>query len=446
MSNRQLELAGDRAINDFQSQTAEITGAPDPLLARLVIYVLALMVVTAIFLASVLKLERVVSGNGRIVSDVPSLLIQPLETSVVRAILVHAGQTVHKGDALATLDPTFSAADVGNLREQAERLKASIARLQAEQAGKPFIPAEDNPSMLLQKSIWNSRQAEYESRMLEFKQRIEGDEATIAHAREDVFHFSSRLDLGKEVEGMRKELERLQAGSKLNSLLAEDTRIEMSRNLAQAQNQILTATHEKQAQEAAREVYIQQWKSSITKELVDQQSEYQRISEELTKAERREDLVTLRAVEDAVVLEVGQVSVGSVVQPGEKLITLVPKDSQLFVEADLSAADQGFVAPGQSVNLKFAAYRYVDHGSAKGVVRSISADSFAPSDTKAQNPNRFYRARIDLTEVKLRNVPDDFALVPGMTVTSDIVVGRRTIISYLMGGAVRIWSDGMREP
>jgi len=436
----------DQAINDFQSETAEITGAPDPLTARLLLYVLAAMVLLAILLGSVLKIERVVSGNGRVVSDVPSLLVQPLETSIVRSILVHAGQKVRQGDVLATLDPTFSTADVGNLREQAARLQASIARLQAEQADTPFLAKAEDPSTLLQLSIWRSRRAEYDSRMLEFKQKMESAEATIAHAREDVAHYGSRLDLGKQVEDMRKELERVQAGSRLNSLIAADNRIEMSRNLAQAQNQILSATHEMEAERAGRDVFVQQWKSAITKELVDQRSEFDKISEDLTKAEKRQDLIALRAVADAVVLEVGQVSVGSVVQPGEKLMTLVPATGGLFVETDLSASDQGFVVPGQEVNLKFAAYRYVDHGMGRGVVRSISADSFAASEGKAETPNRFYRARIDVTRVKLRNLPADFTLVPGMTVTTDIVVGRRSIMRYLTEGALRNSAEGLREP
>jgi len=134
------------------------------------------------------------------------------------------------------------------------------------------------------------------------------------------------------------------------------------------------------------------------------------------------------------------------VQPGEKLMTLVPATGGLFVETDLSASDQGFVVPGQEVNLKFAAYRYVDHGMGRGVVRSISADSFAASEGKAETPNRFYRARIDVTRVKLRNLPADFTLVPGMTVTTDIVVGRRSITRYLTEGALRNSAEGLREP
>jgi hemolysin D len=153
-------------------------------------------------------------------------------------------------------------------------------------------------------------------------------------------------------------------------------------------------------------------------------------------------------VQDAVVLEVGEFSVGSVVQPSQKLITLVPVNGGLSIEADIDAMDQGFVVPGQTVNLKFAAYRYMDHGVGHGKVRSVSADSFAAKEenSKAQNPNRFYRAMVDVTDLPLRNVPQDFTLVPGMTATADIVVGRRSIMAYILEGTVKTFSEGMREP
>ena len=440
------EIQADQAIKDFQSETAEIVDAPDPLTARLVIYVLAGMVAFAIVLASVIKVDRVVTGNGRVVSDVPNLVVQPLDASIVRSLLVRAGQVVHKGEQLATLDPTFTTADVGSLKGQANRLKATIARLEAEQKGAPYLQVDDDPESILQYSIWRSRQAEYAAQMLSYKQKIDGYEATATRAKQDVEHYKSRLGLNQQVEDMRKDLEKLQVGSKLNSLLATDSRVEIQRNLAQSQNDIATATHEMEGQRADRDVYNEHWKSDLTKQLVDAQNDLDKTNDDLSKAQRREELVSLRAEEDSVVLEIGDFSVGSVVQPGQKLITLVPIDSGLSIETDIDAIDQGFVMTGQTVNLKFAAYRYVEHGVGHGKVRSISPDSFAAKDdTKAESP-RFYRAMVDVTDLPLRNVPKDFTLVPGMTVSSDIVVGRRSIMAYIIGGAMRTFSEGMREP
>ncbi len=442
------EIQADQAIKDFQSETAEIVEAPDPAAARAVLYVMAAMVAIAVLLASIVKVDRVVSGNGRVVSDLPNLVVQPLETSVVRSLLVRAGQVVHKGEPLATLDPTFTTADVGTLKASASRLNAEIARLEAEDKGEPYRETGGDADSAQQASIWRSRQAEYAAQMLSYKQKIDGLEATIAHAKDDVAHYRSRLGLSQQVEDMRKELENLRVGSRMNSLLAEDQKVEISRNLSRAQSDIQAATHGLEGQRADRDVYVQHWKSDIGKNLVDRRAELDKTNDDLSKALRRDELISLRAVQDAVVLEVGEFSVGSVVQPSQKLITLVPIDGGLSIETDIGAIDQGFVIPGQTVNLKFAAYRYVDHGVGHGKVRAVSADSFAlrEENSKAQTQDRFYRAMVDISDLPLRNVPKDFTLVPGMTLTADIVVGRRSIMAYILEGTLRTFDEGLREP
>jgi len=442
------EIQADQAIKDFQSETAEIVEAPDPLSTRLVLYVLAGMVATAILLGSVVKIDRVVSGNGRVVSNVPNLVVQPLETSVVRSLLVQPGQVVHKGEVLATLDPTFTTADVGTLKAQGSRLAAEIARLEAEDRGEPYQLVQGDADSALQYSLWRSRQAEYAAQMASYKQKIDAYESTIAHAKLDVEHYKSRLGITQEAEDMRKTLEDLRVGSRMSTLQAADAKAEIARNLDKAQGDIVTATHGAEGQRADREVYTEHWKSEIGKNLVDRRTELAKNQDDLAKAERRYELVSLRAAQDAVVLEVGDFSVGSVALPSQKLITLVPIDGGLSIETDIVAMDQGFVAPGQTVNLKFAAYRYADHGVGHGKVRSVSADSFAAREdlSKAQTPNRFYRGMIDITDLPLRDMPKDFALVPGMTVTTDIVVGRRSIMAYILGGAVHTLGEAMREP
>ncbi|AWK90175.1 HlyD family type I secretion periplasmic adaptor subunit [Azospirillum thermophilum] len=436
----------EQAIIDFQGETAEITGRPEPFGARAVLWALAVMVATLILLASVLKLDRVVTSQGRIVSQSPTIVVQPLEISIIRSLNARAGQVVKRGDVLATLDPTFSSADVAQLERQSQKLTAEIARLAAEAKGATFAPpGEAGPDMALQASIWRYRQAEYAAKLANFDQRMATLQATIKRSREDADYYRSRLKILGEIERMRQTLEKNQTGSRINSLVASDTRVEAERNLNLSDGTIRTSSHDLEALRAEREVYTQQWRSTVLSDLATRQVELERAREELSKAQKRRDLVELRAIDDAVVLEVGRYSVGSVVEPAQPIYTLVPVNAKLEVEADIAGIDQGFVKPGDQVQIKFDAYRYVEHGMAKGVVRTISEDSFnRRNDQPTTQP--FFRARIELTDVTLRNVPEDFRLVPGMPLVADIVVGERTIMSYLVEGALRNGSEGMREP
>ncbi|MGQ9367384.1 HlyD family type I secretion periplasmic adaptor subunit [Azospirillum sp. ST 5-10] len=435
----------EQTIGDFQSETAEITGGSDPLAARLTVLALAVLLIGLIALASVATLERVVVARGQVVSQSAALSLQPLETSIVRDIRVREGQVVHKGELLASLDPTFSAADVAQFERQRSSLDAEIERLEMELQDKEYRATEGNPDSVLQAAIWKARKSEYGSRMMSLSQKQDVARATLHQSRADVEHYKRRLQLLTAVEDMRQELEQNKVGSRLNSLLASDARVEASRNLAASESSVLTATHDLEALKAEEDVYIQQWRSQLIRQLADKKVERDRINEELIKAIKRRELVEMRAAEDAVVLDVAPLSVGSVVQTADKIMTLVPLNTKLQVEANIDARDQGFVKPGDTVQLKFDAYRYVEHGMGRGEVATISEDSFTQKDgVRSSEP--FYRARIDLEDVNLRNVPKDFRLVPGMPVTADIVVGRRTIMSYLVERALVSSQEGLREP
>lgn len=440
------DRAAEQAINDFQGETAEITGQPDPVLARGVAWTLAGMLAALIALASVTKLDRVVTTSGRVVSQSPTIVVQPLEISIIRSLNVRAGETVRRGQVLATLDPTFSSADVAQLERQVAKLTAEIARMNAEAQSAAFTAGGNDPDRMLQESIWRFRQAEYTAKLANFEQRMATLQATIKSNQTDAEHYRSRLKIVGEIETMRQTLEKNQTGSRLNSLIASDTRVETERNLGNSENTIRTATHDLEALRAEREVYIQQWRSTLLTDLSTRQIDLERAREELSKAKRRRELVELRAVDDAVVLEVGKYSVGSVVEQAQPIYTLMPLNATLEVEAEIAGIDQGFVKSGDEVQIKFDAYRFVEHGMAKGVVKTISEDSFTKREDQSQAPRPFFRSRIQLTDVKLRDVPADFRLVPGMPVVADIMVGQRTILAYFVEGALRNGSEGMREP
>lgn len=440
------ERAADQAINDFQSETAEITGAPQPTAARLTLIVFAGMLVLAIGLAATLPIERIVAARGRIIPQSPTIVVQPLEPSIIRSILVREGQTVRKDQVLATLDATFSSADATQIERQSASLTAEIGRLEAELSGQPFAPAGSDAYDQLQQAIWKHRQAELTAGLANFDQRIQATLTKIARSESDSKHLRRRLGLVSEIEGMRTTLQQREVGSKLSTLIASDSRVEVARNLAASEGSERTANHELAALRAEREVFVQQWRARVAEELVARKVALDRAREELAKASRRRDLVELRAIDDAVVLQVADVSVGAVVQSGQRIVTLVPHNAELQVEADVAASDQGFIKPGDPVKIKFDAFRYLQHGTASGRVRTISGDSFTRREDDVPVRQPFYRTYVDLDAVALRDVPADFHLVPGMPLTAEIIVGSRTILSYFVEGTLKSLDEGLREP
>ena len=444
------------AILEFQSPSAAIVTAQIPTSARGVIWMITAMLASCVIAMGLIPIDKVVTASGKVVSQATTLVVQPLETSIVRSIDVQEGQVVRAGDILARLDPTFAAADVDALAAQVASLQAEVSRMQAEVDGLPFTYSGSDPNLSLQAAIFAQRQAERTFRLETYQQQIGSLTATIARSLADAAGLQQRLDIAERVEKMRRELEQLQVGSKLSTLGAVDSRIEIARNMQNATNTAEAAKRDLAAKVAERDSYDESWRADVAEKLADSARKLSDARQQLSKAQLRRQLVELRADRDATVLTIAKVSVGSVLQPGEEFITLVPVGAPLEIEANISGRDDGFVHVGDLVSIKFDTFPYSQYGLAHGKVRLISADSFSPQDEQAshsgrvpvnpQNTEMFYRSRITLDDIKLHNTPPDFHIIPGMPVTADIKVGKRTVLGYLLGRVLPVTSEAMREP
>jgi hemolysin D len=445
------------AILEFQSPSIAIIAAEVPRSARGIAYIVSSFVVCLILALTLISVDRVVTAQAVVVSKSSTLVVQPLETAIVRSINVHEGEQVRPGQVLARLDPTFATADQGALAAQVSGFQAQVSRLQAEADGRPFSYTGIDPDLLLQAAIFGQRKSEYDYKIENYAQKINSLVAANSKAKGDVAGYRDRLALAVNVEKMRKDLERLQVGSKLNTLAAMDNRAEMERNMHGAQDAVNGSERDLAALIAERDGFVQSWRADISQQLSDTSSKLSDARESLNKAQLRRQLVELRADRDAIVLSVAKVSVGSVLQSGQEFITLVPADSPLEIEGNISGNDDGFVNVGDSVALKFDTFPYTEYGMAYGTVRTLSASSFTSQDDQ-RNPTGavplpngstvpfYFRARITIDRIDLRNTPKGFRLVPGMPVTADIKVGKRTVMEYLLSRVMATTSEGMREP
>jgi HlyD family type I secretion membrane fusion protein len=439
-------------VGAFESETAAVVLRTSPRNERLILHVLAGMIVLAIVLMSLTKLERVVtSTSGRIVPLAGSFFIQPYDKAIIREIHVKPGDIVRKGQILATLDPTFATADLRQLKFAFASGQALVDRLQAERDGEPYAGG-DQPYQVLQLSLWRQRQAEYRAGIADFDARMHSVEETTAKAEAGVENFGKRLEVATQIETIRTTLQRDGWGSKLNTVLAADNRIDMARQLAESQHLVQQSRHDLDSLKARRLGYIEWWHDDLNKQLVQARNDLGQSERELAKAQRVQELVEVTTPRDAIVLKVGNASVGSVVSPVSQgsvetapLFTLNPLDGPLEADINISARDIGFIRAGDPVEIKLDAYKFMLHGTAKGVVKTISEGSFTLDDNQ-QPIEPYFRVRVAITEVKLHHVPTSFRLIPGMTLTADIKVGHRTLMSYLVEGALRTGSEAMREP
>lgn len=440
-----------RTIDEFQLDTTEIDTRPEPMAARATLLLMAAAMIVAVLWASFAHIDRVVSARGKVVSTAANIVVQPLEAAIIRSIDVKVGDVVKAGAVLAKLDPTFAQADLEQIEARIASLDAVIGRLEAEQHDRPYeaqaVEGNRSDYGMLQSAIWNERRTEFAAQMRLFDQRLARATASLLAREQERGFLSSRLKILREVEAMRVELESAKTGSRLNSLIARDGRIEVERNLTRAETGMIEVRHEIDGIKAERDVYRRQWESKVVEELVTRRNERDGLIEQLAKARRRQEMVQLTTPVDAVVLEVAPRSVGSIIQDAEALFRLVPLDAPLEIEAQIDAREIGRVVVGDPVQIKIDAYTYQEHGTAKGVVRVLSSDAFVESRPVQDTPTgAYYKARIALSEVNLRNVPNNFSLLPGLPLSAEIKVGDRSIMSYFLRPILRGLNESMREP
>ena len=444
------------SLLEFHSPTAALAVTPIQYGARSVNAVVCTMAAACFAAAGLIPVDKVVTAAGKVVAETPSSVIQPLETAIVRSVDVREGQLVRKGDLLARLDPTFVSADAASLQAQVDSLQAEVDRLQAEATGQPYKPDTASPLTVLQSAIFMQRAAERSFKMQGYAEKISSLQATIQKSMGDVAGYKARTDVATTVEAKRKELERLGVGSSMQSLAATDTRLETARGLDNARAQAIQGARDLAAMQAERDGYDQTWRSQVIQELTEQGRKLSDAKENLSKALKRKQLVEIRAGEDATVLNIAKVSPGAVLQSGEQLMALTPADARLDVEVNVPGNDAGFVHVGNPVTIKFDAFPSTQYGSAEGVVQVVSPDSFTSNPDEKQRgvqqtppatgATSFYRGRISIDQVNLHDTPAGFRLVPGMPVQADVKVGRRTVLSYLLGRVLPVALDGMREP
>jgi HlyD family secretion protein len=447
------EASTQSVVRSFQSDVAAIREAPLPRSAMATVHVLFGFLVAFGLVLIFGKLDKVVeSTNGQINLLAPPQVYQALDQSIIKSINVREGMLVRKGELMATLDPTFANADVVQLRQQVASLNAQIARDQAELEGKvPVFTGDDDPAQRhynqLQQKLFLDRKAQFDAQVKSFDEQIAQTAATIAKTRNDIDRYNQRSAIAGKIETMRSSLLSSGAGSLLNELMSKDNKVEMQRQVENLTNSLKEAEAQLNTYKANRDAFIQQWRATDSQDIVTAQNNRDQAAASLKKAIVHQDVVKLVAADDSIILTVAKLSVGSVLQPGDKFITAMPVNEPIEADIDVASRDVGFVRVGDPVTLKIDAFNYSEHGTAEGKVRWISEGAFWTDENTGQpTAEAYYKMGVSIDRMKFHNVPANFRLMPGMTLHGDIKVGRRSVASYLLNAGQRGWGESMREP
>ena len=192
----------EKDILAYQPDAAEIEERPVPGRARWVLYLILAAIIALIAGSIIFRLDRIVVAEGELITSAPTIVVQPLNTAVIRSIEAKVGDSVEKGQLLATLDPTFASADLSQLEKQQYALAAQLRRIEAELAGKDFkATAEEGEDGLLQELGIRQRQQVLEKTKRLTEDKVAALEAKLALNAIQQQGYEKQQKLLRDVEG-----------------------------------------------------------------------------------------------------------------------------------------------------------------------------------------------------------------------------------------------------
>lgn len=438
-----------RAELAFLPAALEVSETPASPLARVTAITIAAFVVLTVAWASIGDLDIVATAPGKVVPSERVKQIQPLETSIVRAVNVTEGQEVKAGDVLVELEVTGGAADVARLKAEMNTAKLDSARLTALLADQPeraFVPPADMPAdlILVQKALLTSQLREQQAKLTALEAELAKRQAELKTTETDMARLGAVAVKIKDETERRRELANKGYGSQIDRARSEK---ELADNQGQQQVNRAKLAETKAAIESTRGQLNQakeEFRRDITAKLAEARTKAATTEQELAKADERQRVQSLRAPVDGVVQQIETHTIGGVVTPAQKLMVVVPQGSVMEVEARLPNKDIGFVEVGQEAEIKVDSFPFTKYGTLIGRVELVSLD--AVKDEESQTKDYYFPIRVSVADpiIRLENgkrVP----LSPGMTVIAEVKTGTRKPIEYVLAPLKKYGAESGRE-
>lgn len=378
--------------------------------------------------------------------------VQHLEGGIIRAINIREGDVVESQQSLIVLEDIGQRAEVGRLTTRWRHLDAIEARLVAERDGLPtvrfsedllrglsdievreIIDAQVN-QFETRRANDDSRKAILAQRIAQLDQQIGGFEEQLTSTERQNALIQEEIDAVFEL--VNKGLER-----KPRLLGLERTKAELLGQQGELKARIA------QGLEAIGETKLEIMKTDIQRaedveaELADIQAKKMDIDKQLKESQDRLARTEIRAPVSGTVLDVRFKTAGGVIRPGENVVSIVPNQDSLVIDARVSPKDIDVVRSGLEAAIRFPAYTQRLLPSIQGVVTKVSADTHVDERTG----EHYYSAQVEVDRDYLETIAPEIALQPGMVAEVFITTGKRTVLGYLLEPFVSVVRRSLRE-
>jgi len=399
--------------------------------ARMIIVASAAAFFLFLLWASLAQLDEVTRGQGKVIPSSKLQVITASQAATVSEILVKSGQQVKKAQLLARLDSPESR----QVQAENESLQARVSRLTTEGTGQSV--ACTGTDCAGEAALRSARESAVRSKVSAFQASADQARRDAGEAAATIQSLQGSLALAQQQVAMMEPLA-------AKHIVPETDLLDKRREVVDLQGRIAAAREQQgKAMAAIREAQAQAAQAGFEfrQSALDERSQVAAkiaVNDETLRGARGREL---RSPVDGVVNDVQVTTVGQYVQPGQKIMEVVPMGDKLLVETRVRPSDIAFIKVGDKALVKVTAYDFSIYGGLEGRVVQVSADSIYDENEK----QAFFTVIVETNKSYLMASGHRLPITPGMMTDTQIITGRKSVLTYLLKPVLKARSDALHE-
>ena len=425
--------------HEFKPLLVEIEERPLNPLGRMIFWIIMAAILFTVLWMLLGEVDVVVTARGKVIPSGEVKIIQPLNTGVVRSILVEAGDHVEKGQVLLEIDPSDVDPELLSLKADLNQVELEILRLAALLEQHSFnVPDNDFDADILrvQKDIFVAEKQSLEQQV-QAKREILGQlDEQLAGLDSSAVHLEYMINL------LQQRLLRL---DQVRDIISREEYEQTENEYLQNQTNLQRIVHQRAEIESRKQQTRQEIaflkednRNRLLADLAEKKQRQHYLAAQIEQAEFRSLRQQITAPVDGYVSRLLFHTIGGVVSPAEKLAFIVPDDSPLLIKSMLLNKDAGFVASGMAASIKIDTFNFQKYGTLDGKVVQVSKDSL-----EDEQLGLVYEVYIFPQQTTLMVDGAETPITAGMSVASEIKVGKRRIIEFFIYPLIKYLDEGV---
>jgi hemolysin D len=424
--------------HEFKPILAEIEDSPASPLGRTIFWLVITTILFFIGWMLIGQIDIVVTAPGKVIPDGQVKIVQPLETGVIKRLLVKEGDHVKVNQVLMEIDPSSTSPEMETNAKNLTYAKLEQNRLNATVNGEAFIPGTESgkQSVDTQAALFTSSKTDLEKQLRMKEEELNRISQQVVATETEKTENIELLKVACEKEGRLKLVLDLIAKDDYEKVTNDI--VSYKSKISQAESKLKEFEHQTiQTQEEIQHIE-QEFKTNNLKDLAEKQKQTAELEAKLKVSTfQNSQKMVLSPVEgnvDTLFIH----TVGGVVTPAEKLLSIVPDKVPLVIQAYVQNKDIGFVRKDLPVAIKVDTFDFQKYGMFEGRVKLVSHDS--RDDEKM---GQIFDVYVLPTTKDIKVEGKRQRLEAGMTVVAEVKIGKRRIIEFFVYPLVKYLREGM---